>query len=709
MKHLLGAALTTCVFVSFCSEAAAQASTLPPHGSVTADTGYTVTRVYSPSAYTDTTQNIQVNFTIAPTSANAGAIQLPYQTETIELGVRDPNQSSNSNGPINYVQGTRTLVSPSTCTRSGIDNRTLNCNATINFPASLRNGDNHLIYIRYMATSVYSGNTSLNWTGYYTLATQLGCAPAPACFTMGQTTPTTSTGWPTNTETNPLMPDFVDGNGSFIFDLDFNGMVNIPPECADPLDPGYDPFLCEDVCTIEPWTDTCMGPSSTFFIDPPIATGYDYTITGSHFMSVKAPSLSAVNDPDGYLLSYLNAGVPASQNLLPGQSFNFPTSVGDFKITGILPSLALDPSDVALFPTGISVTGIPQQGLPEVRITQTPITAPSVPSIPLANAGPDDSVTAPGNVKLDGTASTHPQGGSLTYNWKQVAGPTVALLNPQSARPNFWTLYVTTPTTVSFELQVEDTNGNQSVVDQVDILINPSPRMPQCTAWNRDTLVASLSAYPEGSGYSVTHNINGQVKTDLQNLANDLAAQHANFGRLEIKSYISDVGSAASPILHGNSAASMSPQAVDFTSPATPSATPFWTGGHFSADNWYRWDTKINLWRANGYSLDGVSFGDDCVYQTVFFKIDGTDGTLQARTHNGFRLRNLRPKGQLNFGDVKKPLGIPKLLARKLKPLGVRGAFKTPLTPEKPKTDPSEGLQIKKDQRVIRKFRPRER
>ena len=58
---------------------------------------------------------------------------------------------------------------------------------------------------------------------------------------------------------------------------------------------------------------------------------------------------------------------------------------------------------------------------------------------------------------------------------------------------------------------------------------------------------------------------------------------------------------------------------------------------------------------------------------------------------------------------MKKPLGIPKLLARKLKPLGVRGAFKTPLTPEKPKTDPSEGLQIKKDQRVIRKFRPRER
>ena len=707
MKYLFGAALTAFVSVSMCSEAAAQASTLPAHGAVAADDGYTVARVYSPSDYTDTTQNIQVNFTLTPDTANAGSIQLPYATETIELGVRDPSLT-NFSGPISYVQGTRTLVNPSTCTRSGVDNRTLTCSATINFPAVLKTGDTHHIYIRYMATSVYTGNTSLNWTGYYTFADSLRCSPRPACFTMGQTTPTPLTGWPSNSETNPLMPDSVDGNGNFIFDMDFSGMFNMPPECADPMDPAYDPFFCEDMCTLEPWTDSCMGPSSIFFIDPPIATGYEYAVTGTSFMSVQAPSLSAVNDPDGYLVSYLNAGVSASQNLLPGQSFVFPSSVSDFTVTGISPTLALDPTDVALFPTGIAVTGIPPQGMPQVRITQTPITSTIAPTLPVANAGPDVSATAPSKVELNGNTSTHPQGGSLTYNWKQIAGPTVALSNPQSATPEFWTLYVTSPTTVSFELQVEDSNGNQSAVDQVDIVINPSPRMPQCTPWNLDTLVGSLNAYPEGGGYSVTHAINGQVKTDIQSFVNDLAAQHANFGRLEIKSYISDVGSAASPILHGSPVSSMPPKSVDFAAPAAPIATPFWTGGHFAADNWYRWDTKINLWRANGYSLDGVSFGDDCVYQTVFFKIDGTNGGMQTGTINGFRYRDIRPAGQLNFGDVKKPLVGPRLKPIRANPFA-GPAIATPVAPVKPKKDLSGKVQKKTGKRIIQKLKPRER
>ena len=660
MRYLIGTALTALATVAMCSHALAQPSTLPPHGSVGGSPGggYNDTRVYSPSTYTDTTQNIQVNFTLTPNSNVPGSIQMPYASEQIELGVRDPNNSG-STGPINYVSGTRTIVNPSTCVRSGVDNRTLNCNAVINFPASLRNGDNHLVYIRYMATSVYAGNTSLNWTGYYTIATMLSCSPSPACHTMGQPTPTTLTSWPTNSEGNPFMPTSVDANGNFIFDLDFSDMSNLPPECADPMDPAYDPMMCMDPCLLEGWTDMCMGPSPIFFIDPPIATGYDYTVTGTSFTDVKAPSLGAVNDPDGYTLSYLNAGVAASQTLLPGQDFSFPSAVSNFSISGISPSLSLDPSDTAIFPMGVSLAGIPQAGPSTIRITQAPVTTTPTPSLPTANAGADETVTAPGNVKLNGAASTDPLGGPLTYQWTQVAGPTVALINPQSATPNFWTLNVLSPTTLSFELKVEGSSGNQSVADQVDIVLNPSPKMPQCTPWNRNELVASLSAYPQGSGYSVTHTIDGQVKTDLQNLANSLASQHATFGRFEIKSYIGEAGTGTSPALHGNTVSSMSPQSIDFTSPATPAPATFWTGGHFAADTWYRWDTKINLWRANGYSLDGVNYGDDCVYQTAYFKIDGTNGTLQTRSRNRFR-RLMRPTGQLNFGDVKTPFTTPR-------------------------------------------------
>ena len=149
-------------------------SLFPPQSimQVGSDGTYIVSRTYSPPTYTDTTSNIQVQFTITPQVQNAGAVQVPYTTEMIELGIRDPNSNNNTNAdPITYFQGTRVSVNPSLCSRSGVDNRTLTCNATVNFPAALRTGDNHMLFIRYYAVSPYSGNASINWEGYYTIAT----------------------------------------------------------------------------------------------------------------------------------------------------------------------------------------------------------------------------------------------------------------------------------------------------------------------------------------------------------------------------------------------------------------------------------------------------------------------------------------------------------------------------------------------------------
>ena len=49
---------------------------------------------------------------------------------------------------------------------------------------------------------------------------------------------------------------------------------------------------------------------------------------------------------------------------------------------------------------------------------------------PMADAGPDGSLTAPETgIVLDGSASTASSGGSLTYAWEQIAGPAVAILS----------------------------------------------------------------------------------------------------------------------------------------------------------------------------------------------------------------------------------------------------------------------------------------
>lgn len=149
-------------------------------------------------------------------------------------------------------------------------------------------------------------------------------------------------------ESAPVLPDEIDEDGGFVFDL-------------------------SEVRTL---------PGEIFFIDPEIATGYTYEVTGDLFFSIKAPSLDAVKDGDGqYLLSY---GAGLTKILAAGETFEFgPVGVSSFTITGIDPALMLDPTDVNDFVTGVSlVTGL---GLPGT-ITQTPITT-EVGTVPLPASG----------------------------------------------------------------------------------------------------------------------------------------------------------------------------------------------------------------------------------------------------------------------------------------------------------------------------------
>ena len=123
------------------------------------------------------------------------------------------------------------------------------------------------------------------------------------------------------------------------------------------------------------------------FYDPIIATGYTYTVTGAEFDAVQAPTLAAVNDPDGYTLTV--AGMDFS--LAPGQLLNFADILGvsdsavtEFTITGISEALMLDPNDPTAFVTGIAFEDISD---PSVGLVQTPIETEVMAPIPLPAAG----------------------------------------------------------------------------------------------------------------------------------------------------------------------------------------------------------------------------------------------------------------------------------------------------------------------------------
>jgi hypothetical protein len=122
-----------------------------------------------------------------------------------------------------------------------------------------------------------------------------------------------------------------------------------------------------------------ITPGETFFFDPDIAVGYTYTITGTTFESVTAPSFGAVPDADGqYILSFNGT----SQTILAGETISFGGSVSTFNLTGIDVGLMLDPTDPLAFVTGVSVGSITGT----LTITQVPITQFVAP-VPLPASG----------------------------------------------------------------------------------------------------------------------------------------------------------------------------------------------------------------------------------------------------------------------------------------------------------------------------------
>ena len=79
---------------------------------------------------------------------------------------------------------------------------------------------------------------------------------------------------------------------------------------------------------------------------------------------------------------------------------------------------------------------------------------------PVADAGPDQNVEEETTVTLDGSNSSDPDDGIESYRWKQVAGPSVTLSNPQAAKPTFLAPNVSEDgTSLTFELTVTDTGS----------------------------------------------------------------------------------------------------------------------------------------------------------------------------------------------------------------------------------------------------------
>ncbi len=87
---------------------------------------------------------------------------------------------------------------------------------------------------------------------------------------------------------------------------------------------------------------------------------------------------------------------------------------------------------------------------------------------PRADAGADQTVQAKTTVRLDGSASTDPEGDPLSYRWTQVSGPAVVLHGADTATPSFQA--PNENGTLVFELTVSDDSG-ASATDTVAVRV----------------------------------------------------------------------------------------------------------------------------------------------------------------------------------------------------------------------------------------------
>jgi len=100
-------------------------------------------------------------------------------------------------------------------------------------------------------------------------------------------------------------------------------------------------------------------------------------------------------------------------------------------------------------------------GLRDTDTTIVNITGENDP--PTADAGPDQNVDEETTVTLDGSNSSDPDDGIESYRWKQIAGPSTSLSDPEAVQPTFLAPNVG-PNGVSFtfELTVADVGSLQS-------------------------------------------------------------------------------------------------------------------------------------------------------------------------------------------------------------------------------------------------------
>lgn len=229
---------------------------------------------------------------------------------------------------------------------------------------------------------------------------------------------------------------------------------------------------------------TVNAPNDT----PPTAdAGADQSVASAALVRLDGSNSS---DPDaGDTITYAwrqvsGAAVTLDDPSSPQPSFTAPTLlVTDTPITLVFELVVTDSLLAPSSPDRVTITVNPPGDTPPTAVIAAPVSA-----------------MASTTVVLDGSQSSDPDpDDTLTYKWRQIAGPSVDLINADADRAEF----VAPPlapgddaVTLVFELVVTDSQGRESLAQRIAINISApqalSPQPVPLGPWTTLLLMASL-------------------------------------------------------------------------------------------------------------------------------------------------------------------------------------------------------------------------